>query len=96
MEEWPEWVPSHKCSNAYPSRVAGGPGTPVGARVLYLDNDSMEIHGTNAPKTVGQATSLGCFRMANNDDVWTDLIWTSSALSASSHSTRADPATIPA
>jgi hypothetical protein len=27
---------------------------------------------------------------------WTDLIWTSSALSGSSHSTRADPATIPA
>ena len=68
-DEWPEWVPSAeliKRKSSYPSRMAGGPGNPLGARALYLNN-GIGIHGTNAPKSIGHAVSLGCFRMVNND-----------------------------
>jgi lipoprotein-anchoring transpeptidase ErfK/SrfK len=70
-EEWPEWVPSLELikRRTYPSRMAGGLGNPLGARVLYLDRNGIMIHGTNAPKTIGHALSLGCFRMVNNDIV---------------------------
>jgi lipoprotein-anchoring transpeptidase ErfK/SrfK len=69
--EWPEWEPSPELlkRGPYPSRVAGGPGNPLGARVLYLDSNRGEIHGTNAPKTIGHPVSLGCFRMVNDDIV---------------------------
>jgi len=52
---------------SYPSRITSGPGNPLGARVLYLDSNSIKIHGTNAPKTIGHAEPLGCFRMVNDD-----------------------------
>ena len=70
-EEWPEWEPSPELlkRRSYPSRVAGGPGNPLGARVLHLDSNRGEIHGTNAPKTIGHPVSLGCFRMVNDDVV---------------------------
>jgi lipoprotein-anchoring transpeptidase ErfK/SrfK len=69
-EEWPQWVPTSAVleRRSYPSRMAGGPGNPLGARVLYL-NDGIGIHGTNAPKSIGHAVSLGCFRMVNDDVV---------------------------
>jgi lipoprotein-anchoring transpeptidase ErfK/SrfK len=67
-EEWPQWVPSAELlkRRSYPSRLAGGPGNPFGARLLYL-NDGLGIHGTNAPKSIGHPVSLGCFRMVNDD-----------------------------
>ena len=69
--EWPEWVPSPELRKrrSYPERLAGGPGNPLGARALYFDNDTLGIHGTNAPKSIGQALTLGCFRMVNDDVV---------------------------
>jgi lipoprotein-anchoring transpeptidase ErfK/SrfK len=69
-DEWPEWVPSPELikRRSYPSRLAGGPGNPLGARALYLNN-GIGIHGTNAPKSIGHAVSLGCFRMVNDDVV---------------------------
>jgi lipoprotein-anchoring transpeptidase ErfK/SrfK len=69
-EEWPAWVPSPALlkRRSYPTRLAGGPGNPLGARVLFL-NDGIGIHGTNAPKSIGHAVSLGCFRMVNDDVV---------------------------
>lgn len=69
-EEWPEWVPSPELikRRSYPARMAGGAGNPLGARVLHL-NDGIGIHGTNAPKSIGHAVSLGCFRMVNDDVV---------------------------
>jgi lipoprotein-anchoring transpeptidase ErfK/SrfK len=69
-EEWPEWVPSPELlkRRSYPKSMAGGPGNPLGARGLYIDS-GVEIHGTNAPKTIGHPVSVGCLRMVNDDVV---------------------------
>ena len=37
------------------------------ARALYIGATIYRIHGTNAPETIGQAVSSGCFRMVNED-----------------------------
>jgi lipoprotein-anchoring transpeptidase ErfK/SrfK len=50
-----------------PRFMAGGPGNPLGARAMYLGNTVYRIHGTNAPETIGQAVSSGCFRFVNDD-----------------------------
>jgi lipoprotein-anchoring transpeptidase ErfK/SrfK len=50
-----------------PRFMAGGPGNPMGARALYLGNTVYRIHGTNAPETIGQAVSSGCFRLVNDE-----------------------------
>jgi lipoprotein-anchoring transpeptidase ErfK/SrfK len=34
---------------------------------MYLGNTVYRIHGTNAPETIGQAVSSGCFRLVNDD-----------------------------
>jgi lipoprotein-anchoring transpeptidase ErfK/SrfK len=67
--EWPDWTPSAELlkRHSYPARVAGGPGNPLGARALALDGNLAGIHGTNAPKTIGHAVNVGCFRMTNED-----------------------------
>jgi lipoprotein-anchoring transpeptidase ErfK/SrfK len=49
--------------------LAGGPGNPLGARVLDLDDKTSRINGTNAPKTIGTTVAFGCFRLANDDIV---------------------------
>ena len=36
-------------------------------RAMYLGNTVYRIHGTNAPETIGQAVSSGCFRLVNDD-----------------------------
>ena len=46
---------------------AGGPGNPLGARAMNLGATVYRIHGTNAPETIGQAVSSGCFRLVNDD-----------------------------
>jgi len=50
-----------------PRFMAGGPGNPLGARAMYLGNTVYRIHGSNAPETIGQAVSSGCFRLVNDD-----------------------------
>jgi lipoprotein-anchoring transpeptidase ErfK/SrfK len=50
-----------------PRFMAGGPGNPLRARAMYLGNTVYRIHGTNAPETIGQAVSSGCFRLVNDD-----------------------------
>jgi lipoprotein-anchoring transpeptidase ErfK/SrfK len=50
-----------------PRTMAGGPGNPMGARALYIGTTVYRIHGTNAPQTIGQAVSSGCFRLVNED-----------------------------
>ena len=50
-----------------PRFMAGGSGNPLGARAMYLGNTIYRIHGTNAPETIGQAVSSGCFRLVNDD-----------------------------
>jgi lipoprotein-anchoring transpeptidase ErfK/SrfK len=54
-----------------PSYVPPGPHNPLGVRALYLGWSEYRIHGTNAPHTIGSASSSGCFRMLNAD--MTDL-----------------------
>jgi lipoprotein-anchoring transpeptidase ErfK/SrfK len=73
--EWPNWVPmeeARKLNPALPKIVTGGPDNPLGARALYLHDESgkdtyIRIHGTNEPEYIGQNVSLGCIRMHNVD-----------------------------
>jgi len=67
--QWPEWTPSPALLKRrnYPPRLPGGPGNPLGAYVLYFESALPGIHGTNAPKSIGQAPTLGCFRLINDD-----------------------------
>jgi lipoprotein-anchoring transpeptidase ErfK/SrfK len=69
--EWPDWVPSPalRKRRGYPARMAGGPGNPLGAYAMYFEDNSAGIHGTNAPKSIGEAPSIGCLRLVNDDVV---------------------------
>jgi lipoprotein-anchoring transpeptidase ErfK/SrfK len=70
--EWPDWTPPPEMISRQPYLprwMAGGPGNPLGARALYIGATVYRIHGTNAPETIGQAVSSGCFRMVNDDVV---------------------------
>ena len=76
MREWPDWIPTadiHKRIEGLPSRVAGGPDNPLGARALYLyqgNKDTLfRIHGTNQPEYIGSSISSGCIRMTNEDAI---------------------------
>ena len=68
--EWPDWTPPKEMIDRQPYLprwMAGGPGNPMGARALYIGHTVYRIHGTNAPETIGQAVSSGCFRLVNDD-----------------------------
>jgi lipoprotein-anchoring transpeptidase ErfK/SrfK len=68
--EWPDWRPPPEMLERQPYLprfMAGGPGNPLGARAMYLGGTVYRIHGTNAPETIGQAVSSGCFRLVNDD-----------------------------
>jgi lipoprotein-anchoring transpeptidase ErfK/SrfK len=68
--EWPDWTPPPEMivrQPYLPRFMAGGPGNPMGARALYIGDTVYRIHGTNAPETIGQAVSSGCFRLVNED-----------------------------
>ena len=70
MAEWPQWqAPPEMVKEklAGPGVLAGGPGNPLGARVLDLDDNTSRINGTNAPKTIGSTVAFGCFRLVNDD-----------------------------
>ncbi len=69
MAEWPSWQPPPDLLKRTPAPMPGGPGNPLGARVLALDDGASRIHGTNAPKTIGNLVSFGCIRLANDDIV---------------------------
>jgi lipoprotein-anchoring transpeptidase ErfK/SrfK len=69
MTEWPSWQPPPDLLKRNPSPMPGGPGNPLGARLLQLDDSSSRIHGTNAPKTIGNAVAFGCIRLVNDDIV---------------------------
>jgi lipoprotein-anchoring transpeptidase ErfK/SrfK len=53
----------------YHDGIVMGPGkdNPVGTRWLGLNVKGYGIHGTNAPRSVGHATSHGCIRLRNRD-----------------------------
>ena len=77
--EWPSWTPTKAMIARDPDRYAkyangmpGGPDNPLGARALYLFDDSgadtfLRIHGTPEPWTIGSAVSNGCVRLVNQD-----------------------------
>lgn len=76
-EEWPRWTPTANMIARdsrllqYAGGVEGGESNPLGARALYLyrgGRDTMyRLHGTNAPWSIGQASSSGCIRLLNED-----------------------------
>lgn len=47
--------------------VLPGPGNPVGTRWMGLSIRGYGIHGTNEPRSIGNAASHGCIRMARAD-----------------------------
>ena len=49
-----------------PKTMTGGINNPLGAKALYLGNSLYRIHGTNDPRSIGRASSSGCFRMMNS------------------------------
>lgn len=66
----PDWrpTPSMRARDPkLPEFVKGGPGNPLGARALYLDEGYLRIHGNNNAKSIGRAASSGCYRMYNED-----------------------------
>lgn len=75
-QEWPRWFPTKDMQKREPKKYGqyaegmnGGPDNPLGARAIYLyqgkKDTHIRIHGTNAPHTIGTASSNGCFRMIN-------------------------------
>jgi lipoprotein-anchoring transpeptidase ErfK/SrfK len=72
MVEWPAWEAPRDMVRqklVQNGTLPGGPGNPLGARVLALDDDRSRIHGTNAPKTIGTNVAFGCIRLVNDDVV---------------------------
>ena len=70
--EWPDWTPPPEMIERQPYLprwMAGGPGNPMGAAALYIGTTVYRIHGTNAPQTIGQSVSSGCFRLVNDDAI---------------------------
>lgn len=53
----------------YHKGIIVGPGAqnPVGTRWIGLSQKGYGIHGTNAPHSIGKATSHGCIRMSRKD-----------------------------
>jgi lipoprotein-anchoring transpeptidase ErfK/SrfK len=65
---WPSWTPPpemHQRQKGLPITVSGGLINPLGAKALYLGNTIYRIHGTNNERSIGRASSSGCFRMMN-------------------------------
>ena len=75
---WPRWTPTPAMIKRDPERngpwahvMRPGLDNPLGPRALYLFENGRDtlyrIHGTNEPRTIGQAVSSGCIRMLNQD-----------------------------
>lgn len=69
----PTWYPTaamHRDAvrrgESLPRRVPPGPSNPLGSHFIAL-GQSIGIHGTNAPATIGAAVSRGCIRMLPQD-----------------------------
>jgi lipoprotein-anchoring transpeptidase ErfK/SrfK len=68
IEDWPDWIPPAEMRQRKPGlpvRMTGGLRNPLGAKAIYLGNTLYRIHGTNDSKSIGSASSSGCFRMHN-------------------------------
>jgi lipoprotein-anchoring transpeptidase ErfK/SrfK len=47
--------------------IPPGKDNPVGTRWIGLSEKGYGIHGTNAPRSIGRASSHGCIRLRNRD-----------------------------
>ena len=68
VADWPDWHPPEEMRQrdpGLPEKMGGGIRNPLGAKALYLGNTLYRIHGTNDAKSIGSASSSGCFRMLN-------------------------------
>jgi lipoprotein-anchoring transpeptidase ErfK/SrfK len=68
IASWPSWTPPPEMRGRQPGlpiTVSGGLLNPLGAKALYLGNTAYRIHGTNNQRSIGRASSSGCFRMMN-------------------------------
>jgi lipoprotein-anchoring transpeptidase ErfK/SrfK len=68
IKSWPTWTPPpdmRRRQPGLPITVSGGLINPLGAKALYLGNSIYRIHGTNNKRSIGRASSSGCFRMLN-------------------------------
>ena len=66
----PGWSPTARMRREnprLPKYVEPGPRNPLGVRAIYLGWSEYRIHGTNAPSSIGSASSSGCIRMRNSD-----------------------------
>lgn len=66
--EWPDWRPPAEMRQRQPNLpevMTGGINNPLGARAIYLGSTLYRIHGTNDSRSIGSASSSGCFRMTN-------------------------------
>jgi lipoprotein-anchoring transpeptidase ErfK/SrfK len=66
--DWPEWMPPDEMRARKPElpiKMTGGLRNPLGAKAIYLGKSLYRIHGTNDPRSIGQAAFSGCFRMHN-------------------------------
>ena len=75
--EWPSWTPTPEmivrnpaAYEKYADGMPGGPENPLGARAMYFYENgrdtAIRIHGTINPRSIGSASSNGCFRMYNS------------------------------
>lgn len=65
---WPDWRPPAEMRQRdprLPELMTGGLNNPLGAKAIYLGSTLYRIHGTNNPRSIGSASSSGCFRMTN-------------------------------
>lgn len=68
VASWPTWTPPTEMrqrQKGLPVTVTGGLINPLGAMALYLGSSIYRIHGTNNDRTIGRASSSGCFRLTN-------------------------------
>ncbi|MEM9029607.1 MAG: L,D-transpeptidase [Pseudomonadota bacterium] len=68
IKSWPSWTPPPEMRRRQPGlpiTVSGGVINPLGAKALYLGSSIYRIHGTNNKRSIGRASSSGCFRMMN-------------------------------
>ncbi len=69
VASWPDWHPPaemRKRQPGLPIKMTGGVRNPLGAKAIYLGSTLYRIHGTNDARSIGTASSSGCFRMTNN------------------------------
>jgi lipoprotein-anchoring transpeptidase ErfK/SrfK len=69
VASWPDWRPPAEMRQRQPhlpQLMTGGVRNPLGAKALYLGSTLYRIHGTNDVRSIGTASSSGCFRMTNS------------------------------